>query len=90
VIEENIRSSIDEVRRLSWIYLHFHAELCRICAEIYLLGAKGDMDAAREKFRVLWDFVSRHEMDTHRALDLFLLLRNVAGKLDIKMPKYFD
>ncbi len=90
VIEENIKTSMEESRRLSWIYLRYHAEICRICADIYLCGAKGDMDAAREKFQTLRDYVSLHEMDTHRALDLFLLLRNVAGKVEIKMPKYFE
>ncbi len=89
VIEENIKKSTEESRRLSWIYLRYHAEICRISAEMYHCGAKGDMDAAREKFNVLWDYVSRHEMDTHRALDLFLILRHVAAVVGVEMPKYF-
>ena len=90
VIEQNLRSAIDEAQRLSWIYLRYHAEISRRCAEIYFCGAMGDMESAREKFTELWDYLSEHEMDTHRALDHFLILRNVAAKVDVKLPKYYD
>lgn len=89
VIEQNVKAQTDEARRLSWIYLRYHAKICRLMAEIYHSGAVGDMDLARARFDALWDDLSQHELDTHRALDLFLILKNVAGKLGIKMPKYF-
>ncbi len=90
VIEHNVRAQTDEARRLSWIYLGYHAEICRMMADIYHSGAMGDMDGAVARFDAFWDYVSKIELDTHRALDMSLLLRNVKDKLGVKMPKYFD
>ena len=87
VIEHNIKAETDEARRLSWIYLRYHAEICRLMADIYHSGAAGDMDGAVARFDAFWDYVSKTELDTHRALDLFLILKNVADKLGINMPK---
>lgn len=90
VIEHNIKAETDEARRLSWRYLRYHADVCRLLAEIYHSGAKGDMEGAASRFEAFWDHLSQTELDTHRALDLFLLLRNVSQKLGIKMPGYFE
>lgn len=90
VIEHNIKAVTEESVRLSWIYLRYHAEICRLMADIYHCGAAGDMEGAVARFPLLQDYVSRHELDFHRALDLFLLLRNVSQKLGIKMPAYYD
>lgn len=77
-------------QQLSWKYLYYHEQICRMLAEIYLLAAKGDMDGAR----ALWDRVSirlsKMEEHIHNAFDLFLITRYVNGVLRIKSPKYFQ
>ncbi len=90
VIEHNIKAVTEESVRLSWIYLRYHAEICRLMADIYHSGAAGDMEGAVARFDALQRYLSHHELDTHRALDHFLILRNVSQKLGIKMPSYFD
>lgn len=89
VIERNLETS-NKCQHLSWEYLKYHMEICLYLCEIYKLGAKGDIDAAREVLDRLEIYVSNAEMDIHNGFDLFLFVKFVRAKLDLPMYKYFD
>ena len=74
-------------RRRSWVYLHYHAEICQYLARIYYLAATDDMDAAREELDKMEIYLSQVEMDIHEGFDLFLFDRFVRGILRVKSVK---
>ena len=77
----------DPARRRSWVYLRYHAEICRYLARIYHLAAIDDMDAAREELDKMEIYLSQVEMDIHEGFDLFLFDRFVRGVLRVKSVK---
>ena len=90
VIIKNISTSNDEAQRISWNYLTYHAEICKIYSTILLSGAQNDMDAAREKYKELKEYHEIHEMEYHNVFDLFLFDRFISLKLGIPLPGYFE
>ena len=89
VIQRNM--TLDNAcQRRSFEYLYYHQKICRALAEIYLLVAQNDMDAARARWEVAAVALSEMEPHIHNAFDLFLLTRFVLGILRIKAPKYFQ
>ena len=90
IIKQNVSTSSDPARRISWMYLGYHSQICRYHGEILKAGASGDMAKAQEVFIKLRDYLSEYELDFHNVFDLFLYLRAVAQKIGVKMPGYFD
>ena len=90
IIKQNVSTSSDPARRISWMYLGYHSQICRYHGEILKAGASGDMAKAREVFIKLRDYLSEYELEFHGVFDLFLYLRAVAQKIGVKMPGYFD
>lgn len=89
VIERNL-SLENKCQQLSWNYLAYHNEICSYLWKIYNLGAKGDIEAARNILDELEIYVSKVEMEIHNCFDLFLFVKFVRAKLDLPMYKYFD
>jgi len=89
-IKDNIAYATDNARLLSWKYLEYHSEICARFAEILLAGAENDMDKAREKYYVLEEYLSEHELEFHYGFDVFLYLRSLRLKLDIPPVPYYD
>lgn len=90
VIEKRIGTEMDFARRLSWVYLKHHSEICRRFGAILLAGAQGDMELARERFVPLRDYLAEHELEFHNVFDLFLFIRAVSLKLELKIEGYYD
>ena len=74
-------------RRRSWVYLYYHAEICKYLADIYRLASLDEMDKAREVLDKMEIYLSRVEMDIHEGFDLFLFDRFVRGVLRVKSVK---
>lgn len=89
VIEKNCELS-DPVRRLSWVYLKYHSEICSYLARIINFGAGGDIEGARRVLDSLEVYLSAVELQIHPAFDLFLFVKFVRAKLDMKMVGYYD
>ncbi len=89
-IEDNIAYADDNARLLSWNYLKYHAEICKLFSELLLAGAEGDMDRAIEKYYVIEKYLSDRELEIHWAFDVFLFLRYLRTKLQIPAIPYFD
>ena len=49
-----------------------------------------DIELAKEKYFELENYLSEHELEIHWAFDVFLFLRYLRGKLQIKPIPYFD
>ena len=90
VIEENLSAADNDAQRLSWNYLKMHGTICTLFSDILKAGASGDLDFAREKYEVIADYVSEHEMDFHEVFDVFLFLRSIRMKLHMPNFDYFD
>ncbi len=71
-------------RRRSWVYLYYHAEICKYLARIYGLAARDQMEKAREVLDEMEIYLSHVEMDIHEGFDLFLFDRFVRGILRVK------
>ena len=80
----------NRARRLSWIYLDYHARICEYLWKIYNLGAQNKVEEAKEVLEKLEIEVSIMEPDIHNAFDLFLFIKTVRAKLGVKMVKYYD
>lgn len=89
-IEDNIAYADDNARLLSWKYLRYHAEIVKMFSKILVAGAEGDIELAKEKYFELENYLSEHELEIHWAFDVFLFLRYLRGKLQIKPIPYFD
>lgn len=90
IIKDNIAYADDNARLLSWRYLEYHSEITRLLSEILLAGAEGDMDRAKEKFSVIEEYLSEHELEFHYAFDVFLFLRYIRLKLGLPSVPYYD
>ncbi len=77
----------DAARRLSWVYLYYHAEICQYLSRIYELAARDQMDEARAVLYKMEIYLSQVEMDIHEGFDLFLFDRFVRGVLRVKSVK---
>jgi len=80
----------NRARRLSWIYLDYHARICEYLWKIYNLGAQNKVEEAKEVLEKLEIEVSIMEPDIHNAFDLFLFIKTIRAKLGVKMVKYYD
>ena len=89
VIDKNTQLE-DPMQRLSWVYLKYHSEICSYLARIITLGADGDIEGARKVLDSLEIYLSTVELEIHRAFDLFLFIKYVRAKLDLKMVAYYD
>jgi len=89
VIDRNLEVG-DAAQRLSWRYLRYHSEICSYLAHIIALGANGDIEGARVILDKLEMHLSAVELEIHEAFDLFLFVKHVRAKLDLKMVNYYD
>ncbi|MBE6630352.1 MAG: DUF4838 domain-containing protein [Ruminococcaceae bacterium] len=80
-------SDTDPARRQSFVYLHYHAEICRHLAKIYHLAALGQLEEAQAALDPLERYLSGIEPQVHEAFDLFLFDRFVRGTLRLKSIK---
>lgn len=89
-IDLNIAYAADEARLLSWRYLKYHSKITGLFAEMLRAGAKGDMEEAKNKYLVLEEYLSEHEMEFHNAFDVFLFTRAMRSKVDLPAVKYYE
>lgn len=89
-IERNIAIADNDARRMSWYYLKYHAQICTMFSKILLAGAESRMDDAKERYYELEEYLSAHEMEFHKAFDVFLFLRTIRAKIDIPAIPYYD
>ena len=89
-IKDNIAYATDPARLLSWRYLEYHSAICLRFSEILLAGAENDMERAKEKFKVLEEYLSVHELEFHYGFDVFLFLRYIRRKLGLPAVPYYD
>jgi len=82
-IEKNISNSVELARVMSWNYLKYHAEICRLFSKVLNTGATEGKEAAQAACHPLIDYLSEHEMEFHNAFDLFLFVRTLVLKLDL-------
>ena len=75
---------------MSWYYLKYHGEISTLFSYVLFEGASSHMDAARERYYELEEYLSKHEMEFHKAFDVFLFLRTLRAKLDIPAIPYYD
>ena len=90
VIERNISVADNDAQRMSWYYLKYHGEICTLFSHILFEGASNNMDGARERYYELEEYLSAHEMEFHKAFDVFLFLRTIRAKIDIPAIPYYD
>ena len=90
VIDKNISSSMDNARLYSWYYLKKHGAICKKLSCILFEGASGNVEKACELFEQLREYLSEIEIEINNVFDLFLFLRSLSFKLNIKMPAYFE
>jgi len=89
VIEKNMELE-DPVHRHSWKNLRYHSEICSYLARIIALGSAGDIEGARKVLDSLEVYLSAVELEIHPDFDLFLFVKYVRAKLDLKMVAYYD
>ncbi len=89
VIDKNLELE-NAAQRLSWRYLRYHSEICSFLARIIALGSVGDIEGARRVLDKLEIHLSTVELDIHEVFDLFLFVKYVRAKLDLKMVAYYD
>ncbi|MBP3605692.1 MAG: DUF4838 domain-containing protein [Clostridia bacterium] len=77
------------VHRRSWFYLRHHVFMVRALAKIYAVGARGEIERARELYLDLHEALSEREMEIHEVFDLFLFNRVHRQKLDIPQLNYY-
>jgi hypothetical protein len=90
VVEKNIATADNDAHRMSWYYLKYHGEISTLFSYVLFEGASSHMDAARERYYELEEYLSKHEMEFHKAFDVFLFLRTLRAKLDIPAIPYYD
>lgn len=77
------------VHRKSWFYLRHHAFIVESLAEIYGVGAAGDIERAKELYLDFHEAISAREMEIHEVFDLFLFNRVHRLKLNIPQLGYY-
>lgn len=90
VISRNIANATDNARLLSWHYLRYHAEICRLFSVMLEAGARNDQEAALAAYQVVEDYVMEHEMEFHNGFDSYLFAKCVRAKLGLPAHKYYD
>lgn len=90
VIRKNIGCATDPARMLSWSCLEHHSRICRLFVNILLAGAENQLDAAKEKYYILEEYLSEHEMEFHNEFDAYLFLRAMRMKLNMPQVPYYD
>ncbi len=89
IIEKNEKPGL-EVHRRSWFYLRHHAFIVESLANVYGMGARGDIERAKELYLDLHEALSEREMEIHDAFDLFLFDRVHRLKLGIPQLGYYE
>jgi len=89
-VRENIANATTIAQMDSWVYLSYHAEICKLFSKILLSGALGDIPAAQEAYFELEKYVAEHELEFHRVFDGFLFLRSLRRKIDLPGVPYYD
>ena len=89
VIKEGM-SLEDPCHRQSFVYLHYHAEICKDLCRVLHLGSLGQIDAAKEALEELELMLSRIELQIHRVFDNFLFIKAIRSYFKIKMIKYYQ
>ncbi len=77
------------VHRRSWFYLRHHAFIAKSLAQIYRVGALGDIERARELYLSFHNELSCIEMEMHEVFDLFLFNRVHRLKLGLPQIPYY-
>lgn len=88
VIEKNENIG-PAVQRKSWFYLRHHTFIVKSLAEIYRVGALGDIERAKAMYLDFHDELSGREMEIHEAFDLFLFNRVHRLKLGLPQIPYY-
>ena len=88
IVEKNEKIG-PAVHQKSWFYLRHFIFVLENLAEIYRLGALGDMEQARKKYLAFHDEISGREMEIHEVFDLFLFNRVHRLKLDLPQIPYY-
>ena len=63
--------SLQENIRVSWRYLRYHSELCRLFALTFQRKAEGRMEEAKQAKEMAKDYAWRHEPELHHVLDSY-------------------
>ena len=61
--------TLSDSQRLSWKYLIYHAELCKLAATSFLLLAKGEIDKAKEKMEEVKAYPKSVLKEIHDVID---------------------
>ncbi len=88
VITKNMSYCTDSAQLMSWNYLRYHADICRLFGEIIYQGSTFGKEAAQNACMPLIEYLSEHEMEFHNAFDLFLLMRTLVLKLDLDLEDF--
>lgn len=88
-IKENM-SDDNGVWRQSYVYLYYHSKICALYARFLLAGARGDLEKAEAELRVMECELAAMEPFVHNVFDLFLFIRNARGRINKRMPTYFQ
>lgn len=89
-INRNIAYATDNARLLSWQYLKYHAQICKLFSVMLEAGAKNNGEAMLEAYQVLEDYVMEHEMEFHNGFDSYLFTKCVRAKVGLPAAKYYD
>jgi len=89
-IEENIANATTNAQMDSWVYLGYHAEICKLFSQVLLAGAEGRIEGAQKAYFELEKYVGEHELEFHRVFDGFLFLRSLRRKIDLPAVPYYD
>ncbi len=90
MINKNISSADNEAQRQSWVYLKYHAKICRLFSYVLLAGAENRIEDAQARYYEMEEYLSEHEMEFHNAFDVFLFLRTVRSNIDLPAIPYYD
>ncbi len=82
VIYKNLAKLDNDTQLMSWNYLKYHGEICKMFSKILCAGATGGLEKAKEHFKPLADYLFENEMEFHKVFDSFLYLRGLNHKLE--------
>lgn len=90
VIRKNISLAQDESRLMSWNYLTYYSEICRMYSRILYAGAINNMEKAKKHYDELIEYLEIHELEYHNVFDYFLFKRFISLKLNIPLQGYYE
>lgn len=90
IINENISSATNNAQMDSWIYLRYHADICKLFSYLLLKGALGDIPGAQDAYFELERYIGAHELEFHRTFDGFLFLRSLRRKIGLPAVGYYE